>query len=167
MAQASPSEVQVKSIHQVSLVVRDLDRAMEDYWNKLGIGPWDVHYMRPPKAWGLTYYGKKADFTMKVAFTMLGAVELELIEPTSGNNIYSDFLSERSEGIHHLLFLANNVDRVTDLMGKSGFALTQSGHFNDGHWAYYKTSESLKAIWEVARPPEKASPDYRYPQLHE
>jgi len=163
MTESVGRKVDVKTIAQVSIVVKNLDKTIETYWKTLGIGPWDVHYMQPPKTWGLTYHGKPAEFTMKVAFAMVGQVELEIIEPTSGDNIYSDFLREKGEGVHHLLFLVDDVDATTKAMQTMGFALTQSGHQNDGYWAYYDTADALKVIWEVAQPPQDMPPDYSYP----
>ncbi|MBA7656178.1 hypothetical protein ES703_64093 [subsurface metagenome] len=41
MAQVSPAKIKVPHLHQVALVVKDLQKTMENYWNILGIGAWD------------------------------------------------------------------------------------------------------------------------------
>lgn len=37
--QESPAKVKVSAINQVALVVKDLQKSVEDYWNIFGIGP--------------------------------------------------------------------------------------------------------------------------------
>ena len=34
-------------IKQIAILVEDVDKAMQNYWDILGIGPWDVrHFLR-------------------------------------------------------------------------------------------------------------------------
>ena len=163
MAEISPAKIKVSLIHQIALVVRDAQKVAHNYWNILGIGPWDVYEYHSPRLHNLTYRGKPAQFNLKVFYTTVGTTELELIEPVSGENIYSDFLADHGEGLHHLLFVVDDVDKTTKIMSNYGISVLQSGHINDGYWAYYDTAEALKTIWEVARLPTKMSPEYRYP----
>ena len=39
----------INRIQQVALVVRDLDKTIADYTEKLGIGPWWVSLYGPPR----------------------------------------------------------------------------------------------------------------------
>ena len=55
----------------------------------------------------------KGPFSYRVAFAVLGPIEMELIEVLEGNTIHADFLNTRGEGIHHIGF------RVAD-MARSG-----------------------------------------------
>ena len=42
----SPASFDVKGLEQVGIVVRDLQKSMENYWNNFGIGPWNVlHFL--------------------------------------------------------------------------------------------------------------------------
>ncbi len=36
-------------IRQVALVVRDLDAAVRHWWDVLGVGPWTVYTLAPPR----------------------------------------------------------------------------------------------------------------------
>jgi len=164
MPQVSPAKIKVPHLHQVSLVVKDLQQTMENYWNILGIGPWDIFDMRPPMYSNLTYHGKPGQFTAKAGLAQVGTTELEVIEPVSGDSIYSDFMEEHGEGLHHVQFLVDNADEMTQIMRKEGFPTLQSGHVNDGVFVYYDTVDALKTIWEVGQPPKAMSPNYRYPE---
>jgi len=164
MAQVGPAKIKVPHLHQVALVVKDLQKTMENYWNILGIGPWDVFDMRPPMFSNLTYHGKPGQFVVKVGLAQVGTTELEVIEPVSGDNVYSDFMLEHGEGLHHVQFIVDNADETTQIMSEEGFSVLQSGHVNDGVFVYYDTVDALKTIWEVWQSAKAMSPNYRYPE---
>ena len=164
MAQVSPAKVKVKDIKQVSLVVKDVLRTAENYWNILGIGPWDIYELRPPVLSEVTYHGKPVQVSMKLAVAMVGRVQLGLIEPVSGNSIYSDFLKGYGEGPHHLQFTTDNVDDISQTMAKAGFPTLMSGRIGDGAFAHYDTVDALKTIWGALRPPKGILPNYQYPE---
>jgi len=165
MAQTSPAKVKVTRINQVCLMVKDIQKTMENYWNILGIGPWDLYDMHAPMTSELTYHGKPGQFKMKVALAMVGPTQLELIEPVSGESMYSDFLAEHGEGLQHLQFVADNADEITQIMTKQGFPSLMGGHVGDGIFDFYDTAYALKTIWEIFQPWSKeVSPDYHYPE---
>lgn len=168
MTKTSGAKVKVEEINQVALVVKDIQKTMENYWNILAIGPWDICEARPPLISKRAYHGKPGQFAMKVATTMVGSVILELIEPMSGDNIYTDFMAEHGEGLHHLMFLVNDANQTTRIMNKEGFPPLMSGHWGDGVWAYYDTTDTLKTIWEIFQKPERMPPPhYHYPEKEE
>ena len=41
--------IQVQKTYQVCLVVKDIQKAMENFWDILGIGPWNVYTYEPPE----------------------------------------------------------------------------------------------------------------------
>ena len=43
-----------------------------------------------------------SDHAMRVAITMVGRVQWELIQPIGTNNIYAEFLAKHGEGLHHV-----------------------------------------------------------------
>jgi hypothetical protein len=159
----SPAKIKVKALTQISLVVKNLEETMNNYWNLLGIGPWDVFECVPPILHGHTYHGKPGSFTMRAAVVRVGAVELELIQPLAGKNVYSDFMAEHGEGLNHVQFLVDNVAETIEIMGKEGFALLQSGHVSDDYFSYYDTVGPLKIIWEAYQLPKTKPPITRYP----
>ncbi len=86
---------------------------------------------------------------MRLAFIETGAVQIEFIEPLEGDNIYSEFLEEKGEGLHHLLF------RVADPLGVAQeleVDITQSGGSTldpGALWAYLDTEGLLGTIIEL------------------
>jgi hypothetical protein len=161
--QQSPAKVKVKAITQVSLVVKDIRDTMKHYWNILGIGPWNILDAVPPVLHNTTYKGKPSDFTAKVGYAMVGEMQIELIEPVSGASNYNDFIAKHGEGLHHLRFLVDDVNKTTQIMNKGGFPTLMSGGLSDGGFAYYNTGNALKCIWEASQAPKTMPPLTRYP----
>lgn len=58
--QESPAKAKVSAINQVSLVVKDLQKSVEDYWNIFGIGPWEIYSWEPSLVYDYEYHGRPA-----------------------------------------------------------------------------------------------------------
>ena len=147
--------IDMLKIDQVCIVVRDLDKSMESMWNTFGIGPWNIHTRDSKVLTDATYHGKPARFVFKVARTQnkLGGAEIELIEPVEGDNIYSDFLKEHEEGIHHLgWYYADSLEFFTETtrtLEKAGFPCIMSGRHAHGAFAYFDTTKVLNTVLEM------------------
>lgn len=148
-AEVSPAKVKVKAIAQVGIVVKNLEEVMKNYWNILGIGPWDILELVPPALHHQTYHGKPSDFMIRVVFAPAGQAQLGLLQPVSGDNIYSDFIAKHGEGLHHLRFTVDDINETTKIMNNEGFSTLMSGKVSDGGFAYYDTGHALKCIWEA------------------
>lgn len=159
----SPAKIKVKGITQIGVVVRNLEEVLENYWKILGIGPWEVCEAAPPLLYDVTYHNKPSIVTEKVAYTMVGATQLQLVQPVSGENIYSDFLARHGQGLDHLQFTVEDVDQTTKILNQEGFAILMDGRFSDGGFAYYDTAEPLKCIWKALQVPKTMPAMSRYP----
>jgi methylmalonyl-CoA/ethylmalonyl-CoA epimerase len=110
------------------------------------------------------YHGKPGNFTMRVSFVNIGPIQVELLQPVSGDNVYSDFLAEHGEGLHHVQFLVDDIKTMTETMAQEGFPSLMDGSFSNGAFAYYDTVKPLKCIWEAFQPPTIMPPMSRYPK---
>jgi methylmalonyl-CoA/ethylmalonyl-CoA epimerase len=137
------------------MVVRDLAKTMESMQNTFGIGPWYVLAYDANSLKDMTYHGKPARFSFKVARThgRLGGMEIELIEPVEGDSIYSDFLREHGEGVHHLrCYEVESLEalKVTTMaLERQGFPCIMTGRTPRAAFAYFETTPVLKTILEV------------------
>jgi hypothetical protein len=41
-------KIKIGEINQIGIVVRDLQKAADNYWATLGIGPWGIVRIEPP-----------------------------------------------------------------------------------------------------------------------
>ena len=116
-------------LDHIGVLVRDIDRAVE-YCSALGIGTCGP---LPATVVNRKIYGKPAnDVRNKVIIARIGQIRLELIQPGAGDSIKKEFLDRKGEGIHHLAFLVEDINKeVTELVDK-GFEVISSGEFLNG-----------------------------------
>ena len=158
----------ISKIDQICVVVRDLHQAMEDYWSRLGVGPWRVYTFSAPLVKDMTYRGQPADYSMRLALAQCGALQLELIQPLKGPTLYHEFLDRNGEGLHHFGVWVPNLEQAVAQARAAGFEVIQSGrHYGrggDGGYAYLDTDKVLGAIYELIEvPAERFPPDEVFP----
>ena len=145
-------------LQQVGLVVRDMNKSVEFYQEILGIGPWEYHEFDESNWGSSTYHGKPAKQKFRVALAMSGTTQVELIQPLGGDTIYSDFLEEHGEGIHHLGHVhVENLEVAVRSLEEKGIRCLQSGNVTSGPMAgsaaaYMDTVGTLGTIIELIGP---------------
>jgi len=129
---------------QIGAVVKDAQATMDRLSEVFGFGPWIVHeWPKDREKMKGSYRGQPGDFRFLMAFTQLGSVELELVQPLEGDNVYSDFLRDKGEGLHHIHFDLDEVDTALESLRDQGVEVIQSGTgLRPGAiWAYLNTGE--------------------------
>ena len=89
-------------VSQIGLVVKDVSKTAKHYESAFGIGPFSI--VDNVRLDGVLLRGRPAPTAIKVAFAQSGPIQIELIEPLEGENIYTEFLAAKGEGLHHLGF---------------------------------------------------------------
>jgi hypothetical protein len=159
----------MKAIHQVALVVEDLDEAVRRYWTCCGIGPWRIYTYQPPLVKDMTYRGRRHDYRMRLALAQLSdTMMLELIEPLSDENVYTEHLRKKGPGLHHVGIIVPSVEEAVADAARGGFEVLQSGRGygvrGDGAYAYMDTEALLGMIVEfIEIPQERVAPEAVYP----
>lgn len=87
----------LKRIHHVGIVVRSLDEAYRFYRDALGL---HVHKTAEVRDQGV-----------KAALLAVGHSEIELLEPIDPQGTVARFLEKRGEGMHHICFETDDVER--------------------------------------------------------
>jgi methylmalonyl-CoA epimerase len=87
----------LKRIHHVGIVVRNLEEAYRFYRDALGL---TVHKMAEVRDQGV-----------RAALLACGHSEVELLEPIDPKGTVARFLEKRGEGLHHVCFETDNVER--------------------------------------------------------
>ncbi len=140
----------IPEVKQIGLVVRDVEKAIKYYSQIFGIGPFKTFI---PEFFNKTYYGKPADFTMKLSFTNWGPIEFELIQPLEGKSIYTNFLENGREGIHHLGFEVEDLDASIEAYKEIDIEVLQGGRVKGGGHAYLDTESIVGFIVEIIHTP--------------
>lgn len=154
---ASKEKVELKQVVQVCVVVKDIQKAMERYWD-FGIGPWAIYSFQSPELTNTTLHGKPAKYSMKLAIAMIGNMMWELIEPLEGPSTYKEFLEQKGDGLHHVLLAVDNFDKTIAAMEKKGVGVLMKGDWKGLTYAYLDTEKELGAILEIFKPLEWAPP---------
>lgn len=146
------ARLEIGPVTQVGIVVRDAEAMARAWTERFNFDPPKIVDWPPPGSHvgeTATYHGRPANFRMRLAFVETGPVQLEFIEPLEGENIYADFLAERGEGLHHILFLVDDPQHVAE---KLEVDVLQSGgsSLNPGAiWSYLDTESLLGCMIEL------------------
>ncbi|MGZ4511940.1 MAG: VOC family protein [Mycobacterium sp.] len=156
----------VQSPTQIAWVTTDLDATETALTGMLGVRKWvripDVHFA--PDA--CSYRGKPADFVASISLSYLGDMQLELIQPVRGENIYSDFLRESGPGLNHICMEAESPERFDAALAEAvgfGAAVVQQGVMPGGiQFAYVSAPQAAVPFVEIAyiAPEMRAFYDY-------
>lgn len=155
-------------ISQIGVVVRDLEKTMEQYTSLLGWGPWNVYRHEPPRLHDTEVRGEHLDYTMLGAETHVGEMGFELLQPLDGPSIYKEWLDDHGEGVHHVALMLHSFDESTELKERFaavGAPVLMGGRIGETIEFYYLDTEpSLKIIIESGSGHAiDLVPDYVYP----
>lgn len=151
----------VQSPTQIAWVTADLEATETALTGLLGVKKWvripDVHFA--PDA--CSYLGKPADFVASISLSYLADMQLELIQPVRGENIYSDFLRDCGPGLHHICIEAESPEQFDAALTESadlGAKVVQQGVMPGGiQFAYLSLPQAGVPFVEIAY----VSPDMR------
>lgn len=134
---------------QIGIIVRDVEKTAETYEKIMGM---ERTVTVPPGDMDMTnwrYRGKPMDaITKNIAFR-LGNIELEFIQPMSGESEWMDFLEKNGEGIHHIAFSVKNIKEKAEMLEKEGYEVIQFGDFTGGRFIYFDTKDAMKTVVEL------------------
>lgn len=155
-------------VAQICILVPDLDKAVETYWERFDIGPWHLYTYGKPLVKRMTRHGKPYDYKMKVALSYIGKMRIELIEPLEGDTVYKEFIEQHGYGVHHLGILTDNMKASLKEAEECELKMTQDGAGfgpdGDGHYAYLDTENLLGTTIElIERPKQRNPPEKIYP----
>jgi catechol 2,3-dioxygenase-like lactoylglutathione lyase family enzyme len=156
----------VQSPTQIAWVTPDLDATETALTGLLGVRKWvripEVHFAPDT----CSYLGKPADFIASISLSYLGDMQLELISPVRGENIYSDFLRDSGPGLHHICMEAESPERFAAALAEAadhGAAVVQQGVMPGGiQFAYVSAPQAGVPFVEIAYVPPEIRAFYDY-----
>ncbi|MCL5265780.1 MAG: VOC family protein [Chloroflexi bacterium] len=160
-------KLNIQAINQIGIVVRDVDKAVERYWNELGIGPWMI-FTFGPGVKKTTYHGEPCSFALRIAMAQVGPLFIELLQPLSGPTPHQEFLDQHGEGVQHLGVFVQSFEQAAEEMRRLGYEEITAAHGigpkGDGAAAYFDTQDSLGTLLElIEMPGEMPPPEKVYP----
>ena len=136
-------------LHHVTAVVRDMDKTIE-YYQSLGIATFEPEFLLKSTDYDYKVYGKTPDTIVKlrIRFVQIGSSQLELIQPVEGESPQKEFLASKGEGINHIGYTVDDLNKETDKLVKKGIKIIFSGKRQTGGFAYFDTPKVGNVIAE-------------------
>jgi Glyoxalase/Bleomycin resistance protein/Dioxygenase superfamily len=133
---------------QLAWVVDDIEAAERGFAPPSGPSRWtrlpDIHF--GPESCRLR--GRPADFVAHISLAYVGDLQLELIQPVSGESIYTEFLADQGPGLHHACWEVDDLEAAL-----AGTEPVQAGEMADGEirFAYVEPGLPGFAAIELAQ----------------
>ncbi|MDR3227349.1 MAG: methylmalonyl-CoA epimerase [Prevotellaceae bacterium] len=99
----------ISHIEHLGIAVKSLEQAIPYYEEILGLKCYSVEEV--------------ADQKVKTAFFKVGQTKIELLEPTSPESTIAKFIEKRGEGVHHVAFAVDSVQKSLDEVAAKGVQL--------------------------------------------
>jgi hypothetical protein len=125
---------------------------VENLTEIFGLGPFRyITYPPDREDMHITHRGEPGDFSHRIAFTELGPVELEIVQPLTGESGLTEFLDEHGEGIQHIRFNVAEIEPVLDYLSGHGVEpLTSGAGLRPGTtWVHLDTADKVGFIIEI------------------
>ncbi|WP_432962471.1 VOC family protein [Treponema sp. OMZ 840] len=159
-----------RSIGQIGYVVENVDETVKNYYEKFGIGGWNIYTYGAPLLKFMNYKNKPIMYKAKVALTYFGQTRIELIQNLEGHTIYTDFIEKHGYGVQHLGIYVEDIQKALKDAAAAGFSVVmEGGGFGldgDGHFAYLDTEEVYGITYElIQRPLRRHEPESVFPAV--
>jgi catechol 2,3-dioxygenase-like lactoylglutathione lyase family enzyme len=154
-----------RKIIQIGIVVKDLEKSLQQYCDIFNLGPWDIFTYGPPEMTNCTYRGKPSEWSAIIGFAWIGDRQIEIIQPLLGPNIYYDFIEKKGEGLHHIKEWVDDPQKTIKEYEEKGVSVIQSGEFDGRSFYYLDTEPYLGITLEIVKggPSKHREPDRQFP----
>ena len=130
---------------QLGYVYKDIESAAEKMKNHMGITNFIIF---PPTPVKMFYKGKPTTMIGKLAVANLFNLQIELIQCDQGESVYTDFIEEGKEGLHHIRFECEDLSLMIEKMREEGYEVLQQGKLMTISYAYFDTVKDFGIIIE-------------------
>ncbi|MDR2065693.1 MAG: methylmalonyl-CoA epimerase [Prevotellaceae bacterium] len=99
----------ISHIEHLGIAVKSLEQSIPYYEQILGLKCYAIEEV--------------ADQKVKTAFFKAGQTKIELLEPTGSESTIAKFIEKRGEGIHHIAFAVDSVQKSLEEVAEKGVQL--------------------------------------------
>jgi catechol 2,3-dioxygenase-like lactoylglutathione lyase family enzyme len=144
-------ELDLPGVGQLGFVVRDIPAALPAYTALYNLPAWfEPRYLQRQFFVG----GVKIEMGFQIAFAYSGKLQVELVQAPAGEHIYSQYLAQSGEGLHHLGFYLADLDRRLALVRQVGIPVLLEGRLktaggSQARFAYLDTRQACGIIVEL------------------
>ena len=129
--------------HHIGVVVRDLDKAYEQY-KSVGLGNDSPKHIKME--------GKKAGLLGMIV--NIGPVMMEIWQPIRGNTIQQEFLDKVGDGVNHICFSVDDIEKERARLTEKGIRIVFSSKSEFGDGSYFDTRKFCNLALELVQLPK-------------
>ena len=96
-------------IEHIGIAVRNLEESIKYYENILGLKCYSIEEIKDQK--------------VRTAFFKVGQTKIELLESTEDEGPIGKFIEKKGEGVHHIAFHVNNIEKSLQEIEQKGIKL--------------------------------------------
>ena len=101
--------MKVSHIEHIGIAVKNLEDSIRYYEDVLGLECYGIEEVKDQK--------------VRTAFFRVGQVKIELLESTDPEGPIGKFIEKRGQGVHHLAFATENLDKALQGLDEKGIQL--------------------------------------------
>lgn len=139
-------------VRQIGYVVTDIERAMDHWTKKLGVGPW--FYKEDVGTTEFRYFGKDSTPPkLSIALANSGDLQIELIQQRDdAPSLYLDSLKRGGEGAQHIAYWTDDrFDEMVAHLLEAGYVEGHGGRMGSrGRFAYFVNPELPSGMFELS-----------------
>lgn len=124
-------------LYHLSYFISDIEQTCQLLSTLWGLGPWRTIQQKLEKDW--IELVSREPCEIKLAFTKLNPIVLELIQPVVGQSYWSKFIQEKGEGLNHVAFSVSNWQQMASDLQSTGGKMVAGGVQDKMHWGYFQT----------------------------
>lgn len=128
--------IQLTNLSHIGIAVKDAERTARFFSSIWNIGDPEVFDYEPKPE----EMQAGEPFKVRLVFIKFGPVTVELLQPLDDRSIWSAFIEEKGEGIHHFALGVSNYDEMMRVTQEKGHPLLVAATFEGCRWCYFDTS---------------------------
>ncbi|MDR0420187.1 MAG: methylmalonyl-CoA epimerase [Prevotellaceae bacterium] len=136
----------ISHIEHLGIAVKSLEQAIPYYEQILGLKCYAIEEV--------------IDQKVKTAFFKVGQTKIELLEPSSPESTIAKFIEKRGEGIHHIAFAVDDVQKSLDEVAENGVQLIDKaprGGAEGLEIAFLHPKSTAGVLTELCQEPKKCN----------
>jgi methylmalonyl-CoA/ethylmalonyl-CoA epimerase len=141
------------AINQYAFAIRDPE-PVSSFWNSICLPEFQINH---PELGETRYYGKLVDHRLIQGWQRHGTISYEWCIPVKPPIVYEDHIRKHGEGIHHLAFTVQDMDKVLDDYQSRGYVVSMGGTWGEkgkpgsGRYEYIDLEETggvtMELLW--------------------
>ena len=145
-------------LNQYAFAITD-PQPVSDFWKRIGLPELEI---RHPELGNPHYYGKPADHELIQGWQRHGTIAYEWCIPVKPPTVYGDHIQKHGEGIQHLAFTVDDMDKVLEDYTSKGFVVSMGGTWGEvgkpgsGRYEYIDLEQAggvtMELLWNYKEP---------------